>query len=45
MLQPVMLQPQETESKAMTERRIGTCEERIAAYLGLLEREKETIYG
>jgi hypothetical protein len=45
MLQPLMLQPQETESKAMTERRIGTCEERIAAYLGLLEREKETTHG
>jgi hypothetical protein len=45
MLQPVMLQPQETESEAMTERRIGTCEEWIAAYLGLLEREKETTHG
>ncbi len=41
MLQSDMLQPQETEAKAMTEREAGTREEWLNALFELLERENE----
>jgi predicted dithiol-disulfide oxidoreductase (DUF899 family) len=41
MLNPMMLQPRETEAKALMGHEVGTYEEWLAARLELLEREKE----
>jgi hypothetical protein len=45
MLQPMLLQPQETEARAMPGHKVGICEEWLAGRLGLLECQKELAYG